>query len=60
MMMTGLHRVRDIYCLSCYCCLGWKYVSVLIRNVELHASQALKNFNLSLTLGKGIRNVSEI
>ena len=32
MMMTGLHKVCDIFCKQCYNCIGWKYVSV--RNEE--------------------------
>jgi DNA-directed RNA polymerase subunit N (RpoN/RPB10) len=26
MLMTGLHTVCDIYCISCQSVVGWKYV----------------------------------
>jgi hypothetical protein len=25
MLITGLHTVCDIYCITCNCVLGWKY-----------------------------------
>jgi hypothetical protein len=27
-LSTGLHRVRDIYCLVCFNVIGWTYVSL--------------------------------
>lgn len=30
-MTTGLHTVRDIECVKCGQCLGWKYVSAGLR-----------------------------
>lgn len=31
-MMTGLHTVADIFCVSCGSIVGWKYVRCFLRN----------------------------
>ena len=31
-LLTGLHAVADIYCENCKTTLGWKYVSMAVRN----------------------------
>ena len=32
MMTTGLHTVRDIFCVACGAILGWKYVSAFEKD----------------------------
>ena len=44
MMMTGLHRVCDIFCLQCYNCIGWKYVSQLGVILQLFAFEQSQKY----------------
>ena len=39
MLMTGKHTVVDVYCNTCYACLGWKYLKAF--------QHTLKSFKIS-------------
>lgn len=33
-LMTGLHSVRDVFCIGCEDVLGWKYVSPVLASLS--------------------------
>ncbi len=45
-LATGLHRVRDIYCIQCTTIIGWTYVSD--TNSFSKASRSYLDFDMTI------------
>ena len=64
-MLTGVHVVRDIYCISCQSNVGWKYVRPhtlprLPPSLARTAAQMFVRAFCVLRAGDGVRGESEV
>ncbi|XP_044394582.1 protein yippee-like isoform X2 [Triticum aestivum] len=55
MMTTGLHTVRDIFCVACGAILGWKYVCNMNLCLPLRRTRGIRRASSSWRGARSIR-----